>query len=385
MNRCGRTFLTGDWRASLNALLSLLRTRENCHRWSAEALCLSRGQATAAATQAPDAEKRKQPQLRAIDLARKLQQEEPKVQANEAPMSSVQKKVVELKRFSLQLQKVHPNVLAKHLSRNVLYQNQHVVLINKPYNVPLRDSSKDTSISSVLPVVAKMMDGMKARCESQLLPCLGLEKEMTGVLLLARSEEAVEHIYELHRSNQVQRKYWIVTVGVPVPSEGIIDIPIIEREVAGPPSHFKMGLSPVYRMNEKGTGLTKMRAHRQALPAATKYKVLDSGSGCSLVELQAFTGVKHQLRVHMACALACPILGDHKYSHQSKLAPQKLPEGVLGKLRLEQSKVRYVPLHLHAREMTLPGSIQVSCPLPKFFIQTLSQLHLTFPKQKDDK
>lgn len=33
-------------------------------------------------------------------------------------------------------------------------------------------------------------------------------------------------------------------------------------------------------------------------------------------------GVKHQLRVHMALALACPILGDHKYTHWNKLAPQ---------------------------------------------------------------
>lgn len=53
-----------------------------------------------------------------------------------------------------------------------------------------------------------MMDGMKVRSDSQLLPCLGLEKETTGVLLLARSEEAVEHILNQHRNNQVQRKYW---------------------------------------------------------------------------------------------------------------------------------------------------------------------------------
>lgn len=34
------------------------------------------------------------------------------------------------------------------------------------------------------------------------------------------------------------------------------------------------------------------------------------------------TGEKHQMRVHMALALTCPILGDHKYSHSNKLAPQ---------------------------------------------------------------
>lgn len=103
-------------------------------------------------------------------------------------------------------------------------------------------------------------------------------------------------------------------------------------------------------MNEAGDGTIKVRAHRQAHPAVTRYQVLDSSSGCSLVELEPVTGeetlifrggegcqlsllslwfvpvgaaaVKHQMRVHMAFALACPILGDHKYSHWSKLAPQ---------------------------------------------------------------
>uniref|UniRef100_A0A3Q3J4R5 Pseudouridylate synthase RPUSD4, mitochondrial n=1 Tax=Monopterus albus TaxID=43700 RepID=A0A3Q3J4R5_MONAL len=309
--------------------------------------------------------------------------------ATEAPMSAQQKRVMELKRSSLQLQNVHPNVLAKYLHRGVLYQDKDVVVINKPYGVPLRDDTGVMSIASVLPVLSKMMDGMKIKSDSQLFPCLGLEKEATGALLLARSEEAVEHICNMQRNNDVQRKYWVITVGVPVPSEGMIDIPIIEREVTGPQPHYKMALSPLFRMNDAGDGVTKVRSHREAHSAATKYRVLDSNSGCSLVELQPFTGVKHQVRVHMAFAVSCPILGDHKYSHWSKLAPQKLPERVLGKLGLEQSKTRYVPLHLHARQLIMPGAseaeINVSCPLPKYFTQTLKRLHLTLPDEKEDK
>lgn len=51
-----------------------------------------------------------------------------------------------------------------------------------------------------------------------------------------------------------------------------------------------MALSPLYRLNNEGDGVTKVRSHRQAHPALTKYRVLDSSSGCSLVELQPFTG-----------------------------------------------------------------------------------------------
>ncbi len=72
----------------------------------------------------------------------------------------------------------------------------------------LSDDSRVTSITSVLPVLSKMMDGMKIKSDSQLLPCLGLEKETTGALLLARREEVVELITSLHRNNKVQRKYW---------------------------------------------------------------------------------------------------------------------------------------------------------------------------------
>lgn len=112
-----------------------------------------------------------------------------------------------------------------------------------------------------------MIDGMKVNNGPLLLSCLGLEKETTGALLLARREVVLERLLHLHRSNAVQRKYWyntavivrqdgdrtsctltlachmlcrVVTVGVPVPSEGVIDIPVMEREVTGPRPHYKV-------------------------------------------------------------------------------------------------------------------------------------------------
>ncbi|XP_070697765.1 pseudouridylate synthase RPUSD4, mitochondrial-like [Pempheris klunzingeri] len=387
MNTC-RRIARGDWTSGLSTVLCRVKPRTNLRRCPGTAPSLSRGQSTAAKPNA-GSDPGEKPRLRAIDLARKIQQEKTGPPAAEPPVSAQQRRVAELKRFSLQLQNVHPNVLAKHLHRGVLYWDKDVVVINKPYGVPVRDDCGGASVSSVLPVLSKMMDGMKIKSDSQLLPCLGLEKETSGALLLARSEEVLEHILSLHRNNQVQRKYWTITVGVPVPAEGVIDIPIIEREVTGSQPHYKMALSPLFRMNDAGDGMTRVRAHRQAHSAVTKYRVLDSRGGCSLVELQPLTGVKHQMRVHMAFALTCPILGDHKYSHWSKLAPQKLPERVLGKLGLEQSKIRYLPLHLLSRQLILPGTsgadISVSCPLPKYFTQTLKQLQLILPDVKNHK
>lgn len=323
--------------------------------------------------------------LRAADIADKLRREREKVKPEEVPVSPVQRRVTELRQLSQQLQSVHPNVFAKALSRSVLYQDQHLIAINKPYGVPVYNSGDiRNSIAESLPVLSKIISGIQAGSQLQL--CYSLEKDTTGVLLLARTEEACQRVQSLIKSQQMESRYMVIAVGVPVPSEGVIDIPIIEKEVTGPQHHFKMGLSPLYRVSEEGDGLTRVRPHRQAHGAVTQYRVLDSSSGCSLVELQPITGVKHQLRVHMALALGCPILGDHKYANWNKLAPQKLPEGVLRSLSLEQSKTRYLPLHLHVRQIILPGfkgqgDIIASCPLPKYFITTLKRLQIPLPEK----
>ncbi|XP_076851676.1 pseudouridylate synthase RPUSD4, mitochondrial isoform X2 [Brachyhypopomus gauderio] len=326
--------------------------------------------------------------LRAADIAARLQREKDTKAdtTDKVPVSALQRRVAELKQFSQQLQSVHPNVFAKALSRSIIYQDQHLIAINKPYGVPVY-STRGTrnSITGSLPVLAKIIDGMQAG--SQLHTCYSLEKETTGVLLLARTEETAEHVQSLVKANKVEMKYMVITVGVPVPSEGVIDIPIIEKEVTGSQHHFKMGLSPLYRVTDEGDGLRRVRSHRQAHSAVTQYTVLDSGSGCSLLELQPITGVKHQLRVHMALGLACPILGDHKYSQWNKLAPQKLPEGVLRRLGLEQSKTRHLPLHLHLRRITLPEvkghhDLTVFCPLPRYFTMALKKLQVPLPEKQ---
>lgn len=53
------------------------------------------------------------------------------------PVSPLQNRVNELKQFSQQLQSIHPSVLAKALYRSMLYEDQNIIAINKPYGVPL--------------------------------------------------------------------------------------------------------------------------------------------------------------------------------------------------------------------------------------------------------
>lgn len=66
-------------------------------------------------------------------------------------------------------------------------------------------------------------------------------------------------------------------------------------------------------------------------------------------------GAKHQLRVHTSEALDCPLLGDHKYSTSQNLLPQRLPTFILKRLNIKSSRSRDQNMHLHLREIIIPG------------------------------
>ncbi|XP_054853845.1 pseudouridylate synthase RPUSD4, mitochondrial [Eublepharis macularius] len=328
--------------------------------------------------------------LTAEQLAEKVraQKRERQKTQQEVPKDPVLRRVRELIQLTQQLQRVHPNVLAKALKQGMLYQNEEIVVINKPYGLPVHGGpGVKTCITDVLPILAKMLGGMNAK---PLHLCHRLDKETTGVMVLARDEGTAHKIQEFFRTRQVEKKYWAISIGTPEPEDGLVDIPIVEKEVESHQSHFKMTLAPNYRISHENGKTYKVRQHKDAQVAVTRYRVLSSSSSCSLLELQPVTGVKHQLRVHLAYGLGCPVLGDHKYSHWSKLAPQKLPKVTLKRLGLEQVKARYLPLHLHARELTLPdgnGSeekkIHLACKLPRFFFQSLRHLKLEFPEMEN--
>ncbi|NXN10694.1 RUSD4 synthase, partial [Indicator maculatus] len=323
----------------------------------------------------------------------------------QVPRDPAKRRVRELAMLSRQLQQVHPNVLAKILKEGTLFQNEEIVVINKPYGLPVHGGPGiKNCITDVLPVLAKMLENMKAE---PLHLCHRLDKETTGVMVLARSKEVAERVRFLFKTRQVEKTYWAISLGEPDPAEGIVEIPIVEKEVRSHQSHYKvshthsllasaacapapahplsalqMTLAPSYCLCPEGGQLMRKRQERSAESAVTRYRRLASTGACSLLELQPITGVKHQIRVHLAYGLGCPILGDHKYSHWSKLAPQKLPEITLRRLKLQQSKARHLPLHLHAHRLCLPlhQRLELICKPPPFFLRTLEKLELDISK-----
>ncbi|KAM8795505.1 pseudouridylate synthase RPUSD4, mitochondrial [Eudromia elegans] len=285
--------------------------------------------------------------------------------------------------------RLHPNVVAKVLREGLVHQDRDMVVVDKPYGLPVHGGpGVRSSVAAALPALGALLGGPGA---PPLRLCHRLDKDTTGAMVLARGAEAAARLRRLFRTRQVDKVYWAIAVGQPEPAEGLVDIPVVEKEVRGGQAHFKMTLAPNYRLERAGGREVKVRRRCGAQSAVTRYRVLAAASGCSLLELRPITGAKHQLRVHLAYGLGCPVLGDHKYSHWRKLAPQRLPEAALRRLRLGRAQARRVPLHLHARRLVLPphpgaaaaAPLELRCPPPAFFRATLRRLRLE-PGDADD-
>ncbi|WP_246200968.1 RluA family pseudouridine synthase [Azospirillum brasilense] len=171
-----------------------------------------------------------------------------------------------------------------------------------------------------------------------------LDKDTSGVLLLARNTFAASKLTEQFRGRDVRKIYWAATVGVPKPYQGKIDLALAKEAAAG-----------------RAGG--RRRGRRQAC----RHLLLGSGKPGQAGGLRRHwprTGRTHQLRVHMN-AIGTPILGDGKYAGQGAYLPGA-----------EVQK----KLHLHARRLILPHPrggnrmIDVTAPLPDHMLTTWKYL-----------
>ncbi|GAA3996347.1 RluA family pseudouridine synthase [Sphingomonas humi] len=168
-----------------------------------------------------------------------------------------------------------------------------------------------------------------------------LDKDTSGVLLVARSARSAAYFSKSFSGRTARKVYWAIVVGDLSQDEGLIDASLAKQP---------------------GTGGEKMHVAEDGQPARTRFRVIDrAGTRAAFVELQPLTGRTHQLRAHMA-HLGHPIVGDAKYGG----AEAFLTGGVSRKL------------HLHARRLKIdaPGGkeIDVSAELPAHIAESLATL-----------
>lgn len=188
-----------------------------------------------------------------------------------------------------------------------------------------------------------------------------LDKDTSGVLLLARSRQAAEKLQSIIKNHGTFRKMYLALVsGMPMPTEGRMKFAMEKALISG---QEKMTVKDPKH-------LTKEQLKDMWL-AVTEYRTLQGTTQASLVLLEPETGRTHQLRVGCAEALKTPILGDGKYGAEKSL----LWKNFLG------SKPK---LHLHAwriliRHPMTGKPIDISAKVPDFFTETLSLVGLKVP------
>jgi 23S rRNA pseudouridine955/2504/2580 synthase len=222
----------------------------------------------------------------------------------------------------------------EELQKQIIHMDKAVIAINKPAGLAVQGGSGTHRH------VDAMLDALRFDAKERPRLVHRLDKDTSGVLLLARTAKAATALTRAFKDKTARKIYWGIVVGSPHLDQGTVKAALAK-------SGSKMG---------ERVQIDEVAGKR----AVTDYAVIDkAGAEITWLALHPITGRTHQLRVHCQ-AIGTPILGDGKYGGK-----QAFPAG----LAYAQQ------LHLHAYEIDIPhpagGRLHVTAPPPEHFGETM--------------
>ena len=185
--------------------------------------------------------------------------------------------------ITVRLDEPEPEYPAEDGHLTVLYEDDHILIVDKPAGMPIHPSRSCNNGTLANLVVGHYQ---KSGQKSAFHPVTRLDRDTFGVVLLAKNA----HVHRLLQTADIKKTYYALVFGRPERDSGIIDAPIARRPLPSLLRYIGPG------------GKTSV----------TEYRVLKRYSEYTKLELQPVTGRTHQLRLHCAY-MGWPILGDPQY------------------------------------------------------------------------
>lgn len=234
---------------------------------------------------------------------------------------------------------VEPDILPEPIPLNILYEDEDVLVINKPKGMVVHPGPghySNTLVNAVLYHCREQLSGINGVLRPGIVH--RIDMDTTGSLLVCKNDRAHNAIAGQLKVHSMTRKYRAIVNGVLKEEEGTVDAPI--------------GRHPVDRK--------KMAVNfKNGKEAVTHYRVLKRFRQFTYVECELETGRTHQIRVHMS-SIHHPLLGDTVYG------PAKCPYKLQGQT-----------LHAMTLGFLHPGTgkyMEFQAPLPDYFEELLKKL-----------